>query len=180
MLHISHHFRLIPILQWTSASTDLSIDFCQSIKSSPRRCLFILIIDSLTGIYRITITYWSKRSVYVSLPILDGQMSYLNQLSLQVESLVERHMLKVLSETGEVHEAQGHLEREQEDKWWSSCLCLHRFGSKTWLRWHRNRMQWFIKKLPQTHIRYLIHNKTKKKHKLQDVLLLWGVKSQSC
>lgn len=42
-------------------------------------------------------------------------MAYLNQLGLQVESLMERHLLKALGECWEVHEHCRYLENKQEN-----------------------------------------------------------------
>lgn len=42
-----------------------------------------------------------------------GKAAYLKQLGLQVESLMERHLLEGLSESWEVHKHCTHLDRKQ-------------------------------------------------------------------
>lgn len=45
-----------------------------------------------------------------------SQAAYLNQLGLQGESLMERHLLEALSESWEVHKHCRHLMKKQENK----------------------------------------------------------------
>lgn len=45
-----------------------------------------------------------------------SQAAYLNQLGLQVESLMERHLLEALGESWEVHKHCRHLMKKQENR----------------------------------------------------------------